>query len=372
MSYSLLVVTFLLVALQCSCGGVEGRDDRPPFHDSELLVPALAKDKGQRIISPLPISYISVDALPTNFSWSNVVEGGPSYLTKALNQHLPQWCGSCWAHGALSALADRIKIARNAQSPDINLAVQFLLNCGANEAGSCHGGSHWHAYQFIQNTTGYIPYDTCMPYLGCSSDSNETELCRALDTTCSAFNICRTCTHDGTCRAISPFPNASIAEYGYYKNDVNAIKAEIYMRGPVAAEVNGHALHDYAGGIFDNATASNLTTHIVSIVGWGEATTTTTTTSDDDSTTQYWIIRNSWGQYWGENLGFGRVRMGQLGLEKKVVWATPQSWTEVNTPCFEDGSNCEATAATYVDPSVTIQHPVLGHNVRATATTTKR
>lgn len=35
-----------------------------------------------------------------------------------------------WAHGALSALADRIKIARNAVGDDINLSIQYLLNCG--------------------------------------------------------------------------------------------------------------------------------------------------------------------------------------------------------------------------------------------------
>jgi hypothetical protein len=54
--------------------------------------------------SPLPHEYIDADALPRSFSWANV--NGTSYLTKSLNQHIPQYCGSCWAHGAMSALSE--------------------------------------------------------------------------------------------------------------------------------------------------------------------------------------------------------------------------------------------------------------------------
>ncbi len=53
----------------------------------------------------------------------------------------------------MSSLADRIKIARLTNSTagysddgvnvslfDISLSIQFILNCGASIAGSCHGG----------------------------------------------------------------------------------------------------------------------------------------------------------------------------------------------------------------------------------------
>jgi len=77
-----------------------------------------------------------------------------------------------WAHGAMSALADRIKIARGGTGDDINLSIQYILNCGAAMAGSCWGGSHSGAYEFSKQN-GPIPYDSCQPYLACSADSEE-------------------------------------------------------------------------------------------------------------------------------------------------------------------------------------------------------
>lgn len=123
--------------------------------DNRLL--CLHTDVHESYHSPLPHTYLSDDDIPDEFTWQNV--NGKCYLTHSLNQHIPQYCGSCWAHAALSSLADRIKIARDAQGDDINLSIQYVLNCGADVAGSCHGGSHTGAYQFIKDK-GSIPYDT--------------------------------------------------------------------------------------------------------------------------------------------------------------------------------------------------------------------
>ena len=60
-----------------------------------------------------------------------------------------EYCGSCWAHASMSALADRIAIARNCEGDPINLSIQFVLNCGQDVAGSCHGGSHTGIHQFM-------------------------------------------------------------------------------------------------------------------------------------------------------------------------------------------------------------------------------
>lgn len=294
--------------------------------------------------SPLPITYINKEDLPKSFNWGNV--NGTSHITHGLNQHLPQYCGSCWAHGALSSLADRIKIARNAQGDDINLSIQFILNCAGEVAGSCYGGSATGVFDFIKRHSGFVPFDTCQPYIACSEDSTEG-FCKHVDTSCSKVNTCRTCSTfsnmGGECTELDYFPNATIAEYGTYSNDADAIMAEIYARGPVAAEISAQPIHDYQGGIFKNRRAPKMTDHIVSIIGWGY---------DKESGKKHWIIRNSWGHYWGE-MGFVRVEMGSniLGIEGGISWATPGEFTEVNYPCDEDGKNCRNKKHVYLDPS---------------------
>mmetsp|Transcript_4748 Transcript_4748/g.5477 ORF Transcript_4748/g.5477 Transcript_4748/m.5477 type:complete len:347 (+) Transcript_4748:47-1087(+) len=308
-------------------------------------------DVKENIESPLPHTYVKGTALPDSFTWSDV--DGRSYLTHSLNQHLPQYCGSCWAHGALSSFADRIKIARGGKGDDINLSIQYILNCGAETAGSCHGGYHTGVYQLIQDS-GFVPYDTCQPYIACSDESTEG-FCQHVDTTCKKENICRTCDTfggmGGKCTEIDYFPNATIAEYGMVDNDVDAIMAEIYARGPVAATINAEPIVEYSGGVFNSEEYSQSTNHIVSIVGWG---------MDEETGKKHWIVRNSWGAYWGE-MGFFRVEMGKniLGLEGEVVWATPGSWTEINFPCSENGANCNGgkqyDAVFYNDPSSDIQ-----------------
>jgi len=294
------------------------------------------------ITGPLPSQYVPKANLPTNFDWRNV--SGVSYVTKSLNQHIPQYCGSCWAHGAMSAFADRIKIGRKAAPVDVDLSIQFILNCGANTAGSCYGGDAGATYQFVEDN-GFVPFDTCMPYSACSSDSSEG-FCGNADWTCNAMNTCRTCStftaNGGKCVGINTFPNATISQYGPVQGEV-AMMQEIYARGPIACGINAAPILDYAGGIA-NIPGQPGIDHVISIVGWGV-----------DAGVKYWIIRNSWGQFWGE-MGYIRLVKGQdqLSIEEDCDWAVPGSWTTSNTPCFEDGSNCPTSVDTgmWADPSV--------------------
>jgi len=299
--------------------------------------------------NPLPHTYIDPEALPDKFTWGDIE--GVSYLTKNLNQHIPQYCGSCWAHGSLSALGDRIKYQKDNEFPknsgvDVNLSIQFILNCGGDVAGSCYGGSASGTYEFIKQV-GFVPFDTCQQYFACSSDSKEG-FCANVDTTCNKLNTCRTCNtfslYGGECVEIEPFPMATIEEYGVITSkDVHEIKSEIFARGPVAANVNANPIIEYDGSIFTDDTASKFTDHVVSIVGWD---------MDETTNTQFWIIRNSWGEYWGD-MGYFYIEIGKniLGIESIITWATPGSFTVANKPCAENGANCSDKNENLVDHS---------------------
>jgi len=269
---------------------------------------------------------------PTDFTWGN--KDGVNYLTPSLNQHIPQYCGSCWAHGSVSALGDRIKIARGAKGTDIQLSVQHVLNCGG--VGSCHGGSLSGPYQWLHKLSqagSGISYATSNPYMACSKESKEGH-CSAADWTCSPPNVARTCgTFGEPCVGLSHYPNATIDEYGTISGPA-AMQKEIFARGPIACTIDAAPIEKYTGGIAKGW--SLMTDHVISVVGWGT----------DAQEGLYWIVRNSWGEYWGEQ-GYVRVKSGALALERACAWATVKDFTAPEKgnqfACFEDGSNCDAS-----------------------------
>jgi cathepsin X len=279
-----------------------------------------------------PASY------PDSFSWCN--KDGKSYCTMSRNQHIPQYCGSCWAHGTISALGDRVKIARNAEGIDVNLAVQHVLACGG--VGSCYGGSVDGAYQWIKkisDETGTgVAYETSNPYIACSSDSKEG-FCGHVDTTCTPLNVARTCgsfdKEGGDCTGLSNYPNVTIKEYGSISGK-DAMMKEIFARGPIACGIDASPLLNFETGIATEAGDS--VDHVISVVGWG---------MDEAKKQQYWIVRNSWGEYWGD-MGYVNVAFGALHIEDQCTWAVPGGYTaaELNNQvhCHEGGDNCKSKA----------------------------
>jgi len=267
---------------------------------------------------------------PSDFTWCN--KDGVNYCTPSLNQHIPQYCGACWAHGTLSALADRIKIARNATGPDIMLSVQHMLDCG--RIGGCMGGTLGAPYDWIHSiskTGTGISYATSDPYLACGGNFL-AGICKDRHKGCDALNKARTCMGD-ECVGLSRFPNATITEHGHIAGP-DAMKKEIFNRGPIACKVAADKLIDYTEGVIGGSALK--TDHVISVVGWG--------TDADEG--EYWVVRNSWGEYWGEQ-GFVRIKKGALMVDSTVpllagcAWAVPGEFTapekENDVHCTLDG-----------------------------------
>jgi len=281
--------------------------------------------------SPRPQDYIKTEDLPDSWNWGDMK--GQNLLTMSRNQHIPQYCGSCWAHGSVSALGDRIKIARKGQGIDINLSVQHILNCAG--IGSCHGGSVVGPYQWLQGiskqTGTGISYETSNPYMACSSESTEG-FCGNADWSCTDMNVAKTCStfssNGGKCSPIKQYPNATVTEFGEISG-ADAMAKEIYARGPIACGIDAAPILKYTGGVADMPGES--VDHVISVTGWGT-----------ENGKEYWHVRNSWGEYWGE-MGYIRVAKGNnaLQLETDCAWAVPGAFTTENVPCYEGGENCQ-------------------------------
>merc|ERR1711966_485127 len=164
-----------------------------------------------------------------------------------------------------------------------------------------------------------ISYETSNPYMACSSESTEG-ICKGGDWSCTDENVARTCSTfppSGFCGPIKTYPNATISEYG-----------------PIECGIDASPILKYTGGIVSEA--GEQVDHVISIVGWGS-----------EGSKEYWIVRNSWGEFWGE-MGYIRVEKGNnaLQLETQCAWAVPASFTHGdldesnNFRCYEDGTNC--------------------------------
>ena len=94
------------------------------------------------------------------------------------------------------------------------------------------------------------------------------------------------------------------------------MKAEIYARGPIGCGIHVTPKFEaYSGGIYSEFVLLPIMNHEISVAGWG---------FDQETQTEYWIGRNSWGTYWGEN-GWFRIKMHthNLGLEMDCDWGVP-------------------------------------------------
>jgi len=256
--------------------------------------------KDQHIVNPLPQDFVKTDHLPARFWWGNV--DGKNYLSWNVNQHIPSYCGSCWAQAAVGAMSDRINIMHNNLDRRF-LSTQVLINCGV---GNCtEGGDANVAYKWIYQNG--VPEYACQNYIA----KNPEEY------TCSNFQKCMNCPFfgEGPCTEVRKYTAWKALEYGRVKGATN-MKKELFARGPLACSMNAtdKFYYGYKGGIWTE-TDQGESDHVITVTGWGKT----------DEGQEFWIVRNSWGTYWGEN-GYYRVNMYENNgrIEEDCDWIVPQ------------------------------------------------
>ncbi len=264
---------------------------------------------GEKRPAKMAWEEIEKGTLPKNWDWRNI--SGVNYVSWSRNQHIPQYCGSCWAHGTTSALADRFNILLKDHNPTpVGLNPQVMVNCQAG--GSCYGGDPSGVYDYAYYNG--IPDSSCMQYVAKNLDKDD----------CDPIDICRDChgppPPEGdsgldNCIAITNYKRYYASNY-YGLSGADSMKAEIYKNGPIGCGIDAtDGLEKYMGGIYSEKNVWPSINHEISVVGWG---------FDEASQTEYWVGRNSWGTYWGEQ-GFFRIKMhsDNLAIEDDCVAAIP-------------------------------------------------
>merc|ERR1712130_902378 len=141
-------------------------------------------------------------------------------------------------------------------------------------------------------------------------------LCKALNAAVSDEWCISNCYSRGTkncpptmcdCSGKSEPVGAKITGFKRFPADEDQIAAALSTNGPIAIAVAAHAWSGYKSGVLSNCPATTVD-HGVLLVGY---------------TDSYWIIKNSWGERWGEN-GYIRLERGsnQCNMNSRALTAT--------------------------------------------------
>lgn len=203
---------------------------------------------------------------PAVVDWRN--KDGKNWVSPILNQGN---CGSCVAFAAIGVLETQVNISSVLPGLNPRFSPQQLFACGG---GKCERGWYPQAAASHLMRKGVVD-EACMPYI--SGATGEDVSCKSTCANASQRTF-----------KISDYnsPTASI-------KNIDAVKAAL-QKGPVMTTLSVYEdFMAYSSGVYEHTTGSYLGGHAVAIVGY-------------DDNRQAYIIRNSWGQDWGEQ-GFGNV-----------------------------------------------------------------
>ena len=180
-------------------------------------------------------------------------------------------CGSCWAF-ATTANAESVWAIETSELLD--LSEQYLVDCATGIGYfnmGCNGGQPDSALKYMINN-GQC-YESDYPY---TASTGKCQKCNTKIKELPKFSSC----------------------YDVKPNDQLALKAAT-AKNPVviAIEADTRYFQSYSSGILtDSIKCGTNLDHAVEIVGYGR-----------DNNIDYWKVRNSWSDTWGEN-GYIRIQ----------------------------------------------------------------
>jgi cathepsin L len=201
------------------------------------------------------INNSSYTVLPDSIDWRDL-----NAVTKVKNQGS---CGSCWSFSATGALEGAWAIKNNEL---LSLSEQQLIDCSLSYGNlACKGGLMDNAFEYAIDKGMCIETDE--PY-----EAN--------------LESCKVCQPEAYFSGCIDVPEG------------NQLKLkEAVSNGPVsiAIEADTSVFQHYTSGIISSSKCGKNLDHGVLIVGYGI-----------ENDVPYWIVKNSWGEKWGDN---GYVRL---------------------------------------------------------------
>lgn len=279
-------------------GSTQPQAAQPQAVQAQVAVEQIVPDTGA-ITADLAVGA----TLPTNYDWRNV--HGGNFVTSIKDQGS---CGSCAVFASSATLESNVAAHFNTPNPNYDYSEQDAISCNTRyykvrngqPAGVCSTGSMPDEYYFHASGSGIIK-ESCNTYKSCD---HTMASCGCPSSRCgsTALNSVMVKAHMKPVPVVWKDYNNLIADaYAIAQN----IKRAIIEHGPVTVIVPIFTdFSPYTSGIYSKgASAYVIGYHALSIVGWGK---------DSATGVEYWIIKNSWTNAWGEN---GYIRYTMRGTQ---------------------------------------------------------